>query len=187
MITGSAWSEKVSIKHVILGFLSETPLTGYDLKKKFSASDIFHWSGNNNQIYRTLVELHDEQLVTIEVQQQESKPPRKIYTITEKGLTALREWMLSTPELPQFRNALLMQLMWGEQVEGDAVSGMLRVYENELGEHIVILREQMRRNGLSSQNSAFRERIAEHWIAFYEMEVGWVRELRQDIFNTKTQ
>jgi hypothetical protein len=82
---------------------------------------------------------------------------------------------------------LLMQLMWGEQVEGDAVSEMLRVYENELGEHIVVLREQMRRNQFNPQKSVLRDRIAEHWIAFYELEVGWVRELRQDIFNTKTQ
>ena len=102
----------MSIKHVILGFLSEAPLTGYDLKKKFSASDIFHWSGNNNQIYRALVELHQANLVTIEVEYQESKPPRKIYTVTGEGLAELRQWMLSTPELPQFRNTMLMQLRW---------------------------------------------------------------------------
>jgi len=173
----------VSIKYVILGFLSESPLTGYDLKKKFSVSDIFHWSGNNNQIYRTLVELHDEQLVTIEVEYQESKPPRKIYTITEAGLTALRSWVLSPPELPQFRNALLMQLMWAEHVEADAVSEMLGTYEDELHEHIVVLREQARRNQMNPQKAMLRERIAEHWIGFYEMELNWVNQLRQEMEN----
>jgi PadR family transcriptional regulator AphA len=177
----------VSIKYVILGFLSETPLTGYDLKKKFSNSDIFHWSGNNNQIYRTLVELHDEHLVTIEVQQQESKPPRKIYTITDSGFAALREWMLLKPEMPQFRNGLLMQLMWADQLEPEALVKMLTAYEEELQAHVIILREQMRRSELNSKQSLFRGRIAEHWIAFYELEISWVRELREDIFNTKTQ
>lgn len=172
----------MSIKYVILGFLSESPLTGYDLKKKFSASDIFHWSGNNNQIYRTLVELHDEQLVTIEVEYQESKPPRKIYTITEAGLAALSSWVLSPPEMPQFRNALLMQLMWAEQVEADDVSEMLKAYEDELREHMVVLREQVRRNQSHPQKTMLRDKIAEHWIGFYELELNWVNELRKKIF-----
>ncbi len=171
----------MSIKHVILGFLSETPLTGYDLKKKFSDSDIFHWSGNNNQIYRTLVELHDEHFVTIEVQYQENKPPRKIYTITESGRATLQEWMRSPPELPQFRNALLMQLTWADQLEPDALSRMLGGYEDELQAHIIILREQARRKRINAEKPALRDRIAEHWIAFYELELGWVNQLRQEI------
>ncbi len=178
----------MSIKYVILGFLNESPQTGYDLKKKFSDSDIFHWSGNNNQIYKALVELHDEALVTIEVQYQENKPPRKIYTITAQGLVALQEWILSAPELPQFRNALLMQLMWAEQVDAGKVSGMLARYEQEVQEHLLVLREQMRRSGLVSQPQAMKvsikTRIAEHWAAFYELEVQWVREMRHALLES---
>lgn len=172
----------VSIKYVILGFLSETPLTGYDLKKKFSESDIFHWSGNNNQIYRTLVELHDENLVTTEVQYQESKPPRKIYTIAIAGLAALRQWMLTTPELPHFRNPLLMQLTWADQLEADVLGKMLAAYEEELQVHLLMLREQTRRNSeLAPQNHFFGERITEHWLSFYELERNWVEALRQEL------
>jgi PadR family transcriptional regulator, regulatory protein AphA len=174
----------VSIKYVILGFLSDTPLTGYDLKKKFSESSIFHWTGNNNQIYRTLVELHEENLVTIEVQYQESKPPRKIYTITAAGLAALRQWMLTAPELPHFRNPLLMQLTWADQLEPDALKQMLAAYEEELQVHLLILREQTRRNNeLAPQNHFFGERIAEHWISFYELERSWVKTLRKELDN----
>ena len=35
-----------------------------------------YWSGNTNQIYRTLVQLHKEDLVAAEVQHQESGPSR---------------------------------------------------------------------------------------------------------------
>jgi DNA-binding PadR family transcriptional regulator len=171
----------VSIKYVILGFLSDTPLTGYDLKKKFSESNIFHWSGNNNQIYRTLVELHDENLVTIEVQYQDNKPPRKIYTITDAGLAALRQWMLSPPELPGFRNPLLMQLTWADQLEPENLMHMLAAYEEELEVHILMLRERSRRSELTPHNHVFGERIAEHWISFYELERNWVQALRQEI------
>jgi len=169
----------VSIKHVILGFLSETPMTGYDLKKKFSSSEIFHWSGNNNQIYKALVELHNEQLVTVEVQYQASKPPRKIYTINPAGQDALREWMQSTPELPQFHNALSMRLTWAEQLESDALGAMLAVYEEEIQVHLAMLREQAQRNAKNTK--ALASRAAAHLISFYELELDWVRELRQAI------
>ncbi|HEX2621694.1 MAG TPA: PadR family transcriptional regulator [Phototrophicaceae bacterium] len=173
----------MTIKYVILGFLSETPLTGYDLKKKFTDSEIFHWSGNNNQIYRALSELHAGQLVTIEVQYQENKPPRKIYTITEMGSAALQAWILSPPELPQFRNPLLVQLSWADQVEAHEVDHLLVKYEEDLQMHLMMLREKVRRETRTTKipASLFRNRIAEHWLSFYELELDWVRKLRHEL------
>jgi PadR family transcriptional regulator AphA len=171
----------VSIKDVILGFLSKTRLTGYDLKKKFAESEVFHWSGNNNQIYRTLVELHNENLVTVEVQYQESKPPRKIYTITDIGLQALRQWLVSTPELPQFRNTLLLQLTWADQLEPDDLDKMLAHYEDELQVHLMMLQEKMRRQRTTQPSTGFEDRIADHWLSFYELEQTWVSALRQEV------
>ena len=42
-----------------------------------------YWSGNNNQIYKTLVQLHADGLVESEVQQQENYPTRKEYRLTD--------------------------------------------------------------------------------------------------------
>jgi PadR family transcriptional regulator, regulatory protein AphA len=90
----------MSIRHAILGFLSWKPFTGYELKKLFGDALSFHWSGNNNQIYGSLVELHASGAVSIEVLQQEKFPAKKLYSITELGKAELREWLLSEPELP---------------------------------------------------------------------------------------
>ena len=57
----------VSIKHAILGILSFKPLTGYDIKKIIQESSFMYWSGNNNQVYKALLELHDKGFVTNEV------------------------------------------------------------------------------------------------------------------------
>ncbi|MBX3064066.1 MAG: PadR family transcriptional regulator [Anaerolineae bacterium] len=171
----------MSIKYAILGFLSETPLTGYDLKKLFAESEVFHWSGNNNQIYRTLVELHQEQLVTITVQVQESKPPRKIYTITDAGLQALRQWLLSTPELPQFKSALSMQLTWADQLDAVDLDKVLAAYEDDLQAHIVLVHEKARRQSSNRTTSYFKDRIVQHWLSVYELELTLVRSLRQEV------
>jgi DNA-binding PadR family transcriptional regulator len=57
----------VSIKYAILGLLSSKPSTGYEMKKVFEESSVMYWSGNNNQIYKSLVELLNEGLVTSEI------------------------------------------------------------------------------------------------------------------------
>ncbi len=66
----------MTIDYAILGLLSWKPLSGYDLKKLFSDSSILYWSGNNNQIYKALIQLHQDGLVSQETQLQESLPAK---------------------------------------------------------------------------------------------------------------
>ncbi|MDO7788285.1 PadR family transcriptional regulator [Desulforamulus aquiferis] len=63
-----------------------------------------HWSGNNNQIYKSLTELFDKGLVTNVVKHQESSPTKKIYSITSEGLVALKEWVLSPAEPSEIKS-----------------------------------------------------------------------------------
>ena len=175
----------MSIRYAILGFLSWTPQSGYDLKKLFEESSVFHWSGNNNQVYRTLVELHNEGFVTQEVQQQTDYPARKIYTITEKGLAELNQWVLSEPELPQIKSSFLVQLAWADQLKSDELDDLLRKYETEIHDQLVIVQEHKRRNTTSPQRTR-REAylwgaIMDNKISFYENELNWVRNVRETL------
>ncbi|MBA3075528.1 MAG: PadR family transcriptional regulator, partial [Anaerolineae bacterium] len=72
----------MDLQSTILGLLSWKPFSGYDLKGIISESDLFYWSGNNNQIYKILLELQQAGLVTFEVHEQESLPAKKIYSVT---------------------------------------------------------------------------------------------------------
>ena len=142
----SYWYRRVgdvmAIKYAILGLLSWKPLSGYDLKKIMVDSAAFYWSGNNNQIYKTLVQLHEEGLVEIEVRQQENYPPRKEYTITESGAAALRAWVLAEPELTQFRNTFLIQLAWADRLEAAELDGLLARYEHGVAMQVLLLEER---------------------------------------------
>lgn len=172
----------MTIKFAILGFLSWTPLTGYDLKKLFEESAAFHWSGNNNQIYKALVELHNEGLVTLEIQQQSDHPPRKIYTITEAGQEALRQWVLSPPELPQVRKPFLAQLAWADQLDDAELDGLLAQYEEEIHVELLMFRENKQRNKVSPQRTPREawlwDAVMDNWITFYENELNWIRTVR---------
>jgi PadR family transcriptional regulator AphA len=180
----------MSIRHAILGFLSWTPLTGYDLKKLFADSEVLYWSGNNHQIYRALVELHDENLVTRDIQQQENRPARKIYSITEKGLAELRDWLHSTPELPQLRDPFLIQLAWADQLSAGELETLLGTYEEELALKLLMLSAENQRHDVSPRRTP-RETylwgmITENQVAHYEQELAWVRKLRKELRETPT-
>jgi DNA-binding PadR family transcriptional regulator len=175
----------MSIAYALLGFVSWRPFTGYDLKKLLSDSLAFYWTGNNAQIYRSLIELHKQGLVTQEVQVQEKYPPRKVYTITDKGKVALREWVATAPEAPELRNAFLVQLAWADSLEAEELDGLLASYEHEVDMQL-LMRREMRKRGTVSPARTPRETylwrmIDENGIAAYESELAWARKLRRDM------
>lgn len=175
----------MSIQYAILGFLSWEPLTGYDLKKRFAESDVLYWSGNNNQIYRALVELHQDGLVTQTIHDQPSGPSRKVYTITDLGLAELRAWLMTVPEPPKLRSPFLVQLTWADQLGAGELDDLLAAYEEEVRIKLLMLREQAQRESVvpdRTPRGAFLWRaIAAHVDEFYERELDWVRGLRADV------
>jgi PadR family transcriptional regulator AphA len=73
----------MSLEHAILGFLNYGPSSGYDLKKVFDVSVQHFWPADQSQIYRTLSRLEDEGWAEMELVEQEDRPDRKVYHITE--------------------------------------------------------------------------------------------------------
>lgn len=173
----------MSIKYAILGLLSWKPSTGYDLKKVFEESSIMYWSGNNNQIYKALIQLLDEGLVTNELLHQESTPSKKLYTITGEGTAALKEWVLSVPELPEFKNAFLVQLAWADLLDSKELDDLLSGYEKEVNIQLLMQQEKAKR-GVNSPKRTDREvylwdMISENIISSYKNELEWIRSVRK--------
>ncbi len=185
----------MSIKYAILGLLSLNSLSGYDIKKRFEGSKALYWSGNNNQIYKTLIQLHKEGWVSREIQVQESSPSRKVYSITEKGLEELRNWVLATPEMPRIKNSFLMQLAWSDLLSANEIDDQLEKYESELRSQLEMLRFQKEQQNISPsgiirdayinvllartpRETFLWNRVLENWISNYQTELDWVSELR---------
>jgi len=172
----------MSIRHAILGFLSWKPFTGYELKKLFADSLSFHWSGNNNQIYGSLIKLHEESLVAIEVQQQEKRPARKLYTITETGRAELKSWLLAEPELPEFRDLFHIKLAWAEALGARELELVIETYGRLLEAQILMCRELVRRDEGEAPARSPREvfiwkSVERNRIEAYERELAWLRGL----------
>jgi PadR family transcriptional regulator AphA len=180
----------MTIKYAILGLLSWQPLSGYDIKKLIADSITFYWSGNNNQIYTILVELHKADLVSIEIMGDENTRTKKVYTITEKGSTELREWILSTPQPPELRNTFLIQLGWADQLSDEDLDSLLDKYDEEIQSLLLIQQEKMRR-GLQTPKRTPREiylweMISTSIIDHYSHELNWVKKTRKGLAGIKS-
>lgn len=87
----------MSLRHGILGFLSESEMTGYELDKKFAAIDGF-WHATTSQIYRELNFLEKEGLAESRIEYQEGKPNKRLYGLTAEGLREFRLWIREEDE-----------------------------------------------------------------------------------------
>lgn len=175
----------MTLDYAILGLLSWQPFNGYDLKKVFEESPVYYWSGNNNQIYRTLLDLFRDGLVSREVIPQPDLPARKVYTITEQGIVLLKQWVQRTPDLPQRKHAFLLQLGWADQLSGAELDELLTQYEEEMQALALIARANTSNSphhpARTPREALLWQHISDNWCQFYENEVTWVRDLRSQL------
>ena len=175
----------MSIKYVILGYLSWQPMTGYDVKKIIADSETLPWSANNNQIYRALVQLHNDQWVTKNIEDQIGAPNRHVYTINDEGIQALRKWAGSEPEPPHTKKPFLNQLMWADCLDAQELDELLGEYLNAVGEKLFFIRVQADQKPNMPERTPREEYLWEmihkNWVIQYEVELNWIRQMRQDL------
>jgi DNA-binding PadR family transcriptional regulator len=106
----------MSLEYAILGFLNYHPYSGYDLKKVFDNSVRHFWPADQSQIYRTLSNLSKRGWVEMEVIEQNDRPDRKVYSITETGRGELSKWLASPTPLGEPRSQPLVQVFFAGQL-----------------------------------------------------------------------
>ena len=115
----------MSLEHAILGFLNYEPMTGYELKKIFDLSIKHFWPAKQSHIYRVLPQMEEKGWLTVEVIQQDTRPARKVYHLTESGRLELQTWLTAGQPLAETRLAWLIQLFFAGRLNDEAVLHLL--------------------------------------------------------------
>ncbi len=175
----------MSIQLAILGLLSWKPSSGYELKKVFEDSPYLYWSGNNNQIYKSLLELQKEELVSSKTIHQDGAPSKKIYSVTKKGISELKTWILSTTQAPEFKKPFLIQLAWSDMLSKQELDQLLTDYENEIESQLGKQKEKYDREkdwpNRSARETFLWNMISVNLMSTYQHELDWVRKVRQQL------
>jgi PadR family transcriptional regulator, regulatory protein AphA len=112
----------MSLSHAILGLLTVTPMTGYDLKNEAFDKTVAHfWQADQTQIYRTLATMAGSGWVESTLEIQEDRPNRKVYHITEAGREELRRWLHTEQPLPVHREPFLVQMFFAGELDKETV------------------------------------------------------------------
>lgn len=122
----------MSLKHAILSLLLESDKTGYDLNKSFQGSIAYYWSASHQQIYKTLADMLGDDWVQVRLSEQDSKPDKKIYAISEEGKHELKQWALQPIKPSGTKNPLLIKLLLTPLVGTEPILQLLKQRLSEI-------------------------------------------------------
>ena len=185
--------EAYPITYGMLGLLALWgPLSGYDLKHICDHILAPMWGVVQSQVYKELRRMQELGWVEMEREEQESRPDRKVYSITEKGHAALRSWQGQPPEVFQIRDELLLKVLFGGFASPGDLAQNLR---NSIAEHEMRLLAYRQNAQFLPMRGAFRHRnrrpnpyaaesqedpylnlIARFAIAFEQTYIRWLYE-----------
>ena len=123
----------MSVRHALLGFLSEGPKYGHQLRQEFEARTADVWPLNVGQVYTTLQRLERDGLV--ESDDEAAEGPQKVYRITAAGAGELAGWLRTPPDLtPPPRDELVIKILVALAVPGVDVHDVIQLHRRYLVE-----------------------------------------------------
>ena len=167
----------------VLALLHEAPMHPYQMQlliKERGKDEVINVR-QRASLYQTIERLLRDGLIRVrETQRAENRPERTVYTLTEVGETAMRDWvrqMLATPEqeFPDFPAAIAHLPV----LTPDEAQRQLAAREGALRGTMARIDEQLR------FASDFLPRLflleTEYQRAMLETELGWVRGILADL------
>src|SRR5947207_872394 len=142
-------------RFAVLGILSITAASGYDIKKTMEKCTNHFWGEGDGSIYPVLKQLLKEEMVTCKLGNTESDKPKKTYTITKKGKIELKKWLDEDPVLFQSRNELMLKVFFGANLNSDVTVKHIEKFRRQVKKNLDYYNEtakKMRKNYLSGHD-----------------------------------
>jgi len=117
------------VSYLVLGWIAHGPATPYDLKRMSAQSVGYFWEFPHSQLYAEPARLTE--LGLLEEEQELTGRRRRVYSITEEGRRALKDWLCEpTSEAPQIRDIGLLKLFFHDALGGeDDIVALARAQE----------------------------------------------------------
>jgi DNA-binding PadR family transcriptional regulator len=167
-------------RYAILGLLSLQSMSGYELRKMVEQSTHSFWHEHFSQIYPMLKQLEAEGLTVSRAEQQERRPERHVYTLTEQGWEALRRWLEVPPVSQVERNERLLKLFFGGQTTPDVIVRHLQLFREEVLQDIAALEQQeqvLREQYAGSPHLPYWLMTTSYGLHVEHAHVAWCEEL----------
>lgn len=179
------------LKYALLGFLTYGDMTGYDLKQNLDHSTQFFWQAEQSQIYRTLKGLEADGLVTSQVEEQDDRPNKRIYHLTEAGHVDFHNWV-STPtqDISLHKDAFLLKVFFSAENDRDEFRAQLLLQRRLHERQADLYREdiakliQVASTEHNKQAALFWEATRRFGERYTQMYIAWINDVLDMLDNT---
>ena len=169
----------MNLRAVLLGFLMQGDLTGYELKHLMERSVGFFFGASYGSIYPALKDLEEACLVRSTRVVQSERPNKKVCAITPEGVAYFRGALDELPAPDTFRSGFLMHLFFGHHHEPERLLELVRLHRDEheqMIERLEEVEEEFREVATPYQMMCLRSGLAHA-----ESQVGFLREIEEEI------
>ena len=166
----------------ILGLLCEGPQYGYELEKIIEERGMRVWTEIGfSSIYYVLKRLEASRFIVSAVKDVEGKPSRRVYTVTEKGVAAMKEKVRSV--LSQNKKLITpfdLGLAYHHLLEPEEVIGCLTLYLESLGKREDVIERSIREKEKEEANYRVFALFTRP-LAHVRAEREWVEQFIEEI------
>ena len=119
----------MNVRTVCLSILYEDDATGYEIRRLCVEGECSYFvEASFGSIYPALAKLEDDGLVRSRVEQQDGKPAKKVYSITEAGRTAFTQALHEPLGEEVFRSPFLLFARFAHVLPAELVETRLNEY-----------------------------------------------------------
>lgn len=144
----------IPLAYALLGLLARAPASGYDLIREMEEPIGFFWHARRSQIYPELARLERDGLVAHTVVEQQERPDKKVYDITESGRAALAAWAAEPMRIPPERDEFMLKVFSLWLADAPSALSLIRAYASQHAEQLAryeAIRATMERNAAAGE------------------------------------
>ena len=159
----------------ILGFLKERLMHGYQLRQRLETILGFTWRPSYGALYPMLWNLEKRGFIKKTGVQKGRGPQKQVYTLAEKGLTRLRDLLLSKP--PSV--GLPLQILFLDQLSEQERKSLLRQAREQRMATIDRLEKERAVRWLEPL-SKYQLLVMDYGLETLKREIAWLEQLEQE-------
>ena len=124
----------LTIEHALLGFLQQGPMHGYQLHQQLCdpAGLKQVWRLKQAQLYALLGKLEEAGYVASSIQQQETRPARRVFRLTPAGQEAFQNWLFSPVQRPRQMRQEFQAKLYFAQFQGSQACDRLVTLQRQM-------------------------------------------------------
>lgn len=166
----------MSHRYLILGLLTERPMTGYDIKKHVKVMLSAVTNASYGTLYPTLHKLQKEGAVEVSEIPQRGRPSKKIYKITDSGREDLTEWLKKPAAADQIRREFLLKLYLAKNLSSKHLRDLITTRRDEVQSMLHALYQEQ-----DEVDNLHQGWVITYAVSQYQAEMDWLDELETQI------